>query len=79
MDRLDVDSLAATEQTMQLSKAFRFVNVQYDAGVSLDAVSMLYEYADVQERGIFTCNDEEINRIYDVSKYTFELNTRNFS
>ena len=78
LDRLDVDSLAATEQTMQLSKAFRFVNVQYDAGVSLDAVSMLYEYADVPERGIFTCNDEEINRIYDVSKYTFELNTREF-
>lgn len=78
LDRLDVDSLAATEQTMQLSKAFRFVNVQYDAGVSLDAVSMLYEYADVQERGSFTCNDEEINRIYDVSKYTFELNTREF-
>ena len=40
LDRLDVDSLAATEQTMQLSKAFRFVNVQYDAGVTLDAVSM---------------------------------------
>jgi hypothetical protein len=63
---------------MKLSKAFRFVNVQYDGSVSVDSVSMLYEYADVKERGSFTCNDAEINKIYDVAKYTFHLNTREF-
>ena len=78
LDRLDVNNAEKKDETMLLSKAFRFVNVQYDAGVSLDAVSMLYEYADVKQRGSFTCNDEELNRIYDVSKYTFELNTREF-
>ena len=78
LDRLDVDNGAAKDQTMKLSKAYRFVNVQYCEGVSLDAVSMLYEYADVKQRGSFSCNDEEINRIYDVAKYTFELNTREF-
>ena len=78
LDRVVVDNPVEQDQTMQLSKAFRFVNVQYDEGVILDAVSMLYEYADVKERGSFTCNDEEINRIYDVAKYTFELNTREF-
>ncbi|MGB3007780.1 MAG: alpha-L-rhamnosidase C-terminal domain-containing protein [Chitinophagaceae bacterium] len=78
LDRVDVDNAAAIDQTMKLSKAYRFVNVQYDAGVSLDAVSMLYEYADVEQRGSFTCNDAEINKIYDVAKYTFELNTREF-
>ncbi len=78
LDRVVVDNPVEQDQTMQLSKAFRFVNVQYDEGVMLDAVSMLYEYADVKERGSFTCNDEEINRIYDVAKYTFELNTREF-
>jgi hypothetical protein len=61
-----------------LSKAFRYINIQYDAGIHLDSVSMLYEYAGLKERGSFTCSDEELNRIYQVSKYTFELNTREF-
>lgn len=78
LDRVDVDNEAMKDLTTKLSKAYRFVNVQYDAGVSLDAVSMLYEYADVEQRGSFTCNDAEINKIYDVAKYTFELNTREF-
>lgn len=78
LDRIDVNNPEKKDETMQLSKAFRFVNVQYDAGVSLDHVSMLYEYADVKQRGCFTCNDSALNRIYEVSKYTFELNTREF-
>lgn len=78
LDRIEVNNSSKQNQLMTLSKAYRFVHVQYDESVSLDAVSMLYEYADVQERGSFTCNDEELNQIYEVSKYTFELNTREF-
>lgn len=78
LDRLDVNHTGKKDETFPLSKAFRYVNVQYDGSVSLDSVSMLYEYADVQERGSFRCNDAEINRIYDVAKYTFRLNTREF-
>lgn len=78
LDRVELNNQSKQDQVMKLSKAYRFVNVQYDEGVTLDSVSMLYEYADVKERGSFTCNDEEINSIYDVSKYTFELNTREF-
>ncbi len=78
LDRVDVNNSEGKDQLMTLSKAFRFVNVQYDEGASLDSVSMLYEYADVKEHGSFICNDEEINNIYEVSKYTFELNTREF-
>ena len=78
LDRVNVNSIVRNDQVMKLSKAFRYVNVQHDATVSLDSVSMLYEYADVRQQGSFTCNDAEINRIYDVAKYTFELNTREF-
>ncbi len=78
LDRVQVSNAAKKDETMKLSKAYRFVNVQYEGTVSLDSVSMLYEYADVKERGSFTCSDEEINRIYDVAKYTFHLNTREF-
>jgi alpha-L-rhamnosidase len=60
------------------SKAFRYVNVQMDEGASLDSISMRYEHANLRERGGFKCSDETINRIYDVAKYTFELNTREF-
>lgn len=78
LDRLDINQPAKKDQTFELSKAFRYANIQYDGTVSLDSVSMLYEYASVKQRGNFRCNDEEINRIYDVAKYTFELNTREF-
>jgi alpha-L-rhamnosidase len=78
LDRLDVNNTIKKEETLGLSKAFRYINVQYDGTVSLDSVSMLYEYADVKERGSFRCNDEEINKIYEVAKYTFHLNTREF-
>jgi hypothetical protein len=78
LDRLDVSNERKKDETLGLSKAFRYVNIQYDGTVSLDSVSMLYEYSDVKQRGSFRCDDEEINRIYDVAKYTFQLNTREF-
>jgi alpha-L-rhamnosidase len=78
LDRLDVNNPVKADETLKLSKAFRYVNVQYDGTISVDSVSMLYEFADVRERGSFKCNDEEINSIYDVAKYTFRLNTREF-
>ena len=78
LDRLKIDTATTYEYVLPLSKAFRFVNIQYDGAVKLDSVSMLYEYAGLKERGSFRCSDEEMNRIYDVAKYTFELNTREF-
>lgn len=77
-DRLSINQSAKTDTVMDLSKAFRYVNIVKEGDVSFADVSMLYEYADVKQRGSFTCSDEEINKIYDVSKYTLELNTREF-
>jgi hypothetical protein len=78
LDRLTINNTSKKEAAPELSKAFRYINIQYDGTVNIDSVTMLYEYADVKVRGGFRCNDEEINRIYDVAKYTFELNTREF-
>ncbi len=78
LDRVEVSNSNKKDIVMELSKAFRFVNIQHDAGVSIDSVSMLYEYAVVEQKGSFECSDAEINRIYDVAKYTFALNTREF-
>jgi alpha-L-rhamnosidase len=79
LDRLTLNQNTAKDSIMLLSKAFRYVNIIKETGdVTFDDVSTLYEYADVKQRGSFTCNDEEINKIYDVAKYTLELNTREF-
>ncbi|MBC7722212.1 MAG: alpha-rhamnosidase, partial [Pedobacter sp.] len=78
LDRLSFQQVAKKDSVMPLSKAFRYVNMVIDGTVQVDSVTMLYEYADVKERGSFKCSDEQINKIYDVAKYTFHLNTREF-
>lgn len=78
LDFLDIDLNQKRDSILSLSKAFRYVNFQPENNISVDDISMLYEYAPVQEKGSFKCSDEEINRIYDVAKYTFHLNTREF-
>jgi hypothetical protein len=78
LDRLNFTKNVQTDSTMVLSKAFRYVNIVCEGNISIDSASMLYEYADVKQRGTFSCNDALINTIYDVSKYTLELNTREF-
>lgn len=60
------------------SKAFRYVYVTKDLGVSYSDVSMLYEYLPLEYRGTFRCDDEEINRIWDVGAYTMHLTSREF-
>ncbi len=78
LDRLSINSSSSKDSTMLLTKAFRYVNIVSDGNVRYDSVSMLYEYADLKDRGSFVCSDEEINRIYDVAKYTLHLSTREF-
>ncbi len=78
LDRLTFTKNVQTDSVMILSKALRYVNIICEETISIDSASMLYEYADVKQRGTFTCSDEQINKIYEVSKYTLELNTREF-
>jgi alpha-L-rhamnosidase len=78
LDNLEVNLNQKKDSLIDLSKAFRFVNVKLDPGVSLDSVSMLYEYAPIADKGRFRSSDPLINRIYDVAAYTFHLNTREF-
>lgn len=78
LDLLELDLTTKKDSVMILSKAFRYVNFQYDNTVALDSASMLYEYSPVAERGSFNSSDPELNKIYEVAKYTFQLNTREF-
>ncbi|WP_316767354.1 alpha-rhamnosidase [Pedobacter frigiditerrae] len=78
LDFLDIDISKKVDSIMPLSKAFRYVHFELDNTAKVDSVSMLYEYSPVAERGSFKSSDAELNKIYDVSKYTFQLNTREF-
>jgi alpha-L-rhamnosidase len=78
LDKLTIDNTAAKDSMMPLSKAFRYINIVREGDIQFDDVSMLYEYADIKDKGSFTCNDEEINKIYDIAKYTLHLSTREF-
>jgi hypothetical protein len=49
-----------------------------DSRLSYDSVSMLYEYLPLEYKGRFRCNDELLNRIWEVSAYTMHLTTREF-
>jgi hypothetical protein len=78
IDRLVVDLPSARDSIISFSKAFRYVNIVKDGNLDFADISMLYEFAPLADKGSFNCNDEEINRIYDVAKYTLHLSTREF-
>lgn len=63
---------------LENSKAFRYVYVTLDEGVRLGDVMMHYEYLPVTYRGTFKCNDEDLNKIWEVGAYTMHLTSREF-
>lgn len=78
LDEVSVHQKERTDITVMQSKAFRYVNIVAGKDVKIDNVSMLYEYLPETARGSFRCSDDQVNKIWDISKYTFELNTREF-
>lgn len=78
LDRFEVDNLVAKDYTIPQSKAYRYIFIEKDDDVKFDKVSMMYEFLPVEYRGTFRSNDEEINRIWDVSAYTMHLTSREF-
>lgn len=78
LDRIAWQNNENTELALSDSKAFRFVQIDCDGDVQIEEVLMLYEYLPVEYRGSFCCNDDEINRIWDVAAYTMHLTTREF-
>ncbi|MGN0833096.1 MAG: MGH1-like glycoside hydrolase domain-containing protein [Kiritimatiellia bacterium] len=68
---------ATPEYRREIAHGFRYVHVIPVAGdVTVGSVTMDYEWKDVPVRGSFRCNDEELNRIWDVSVHTLELTCR---
>lgn len=63
---------------MGSSKAFRYIYITKNGTAHFNRVNMLYEYMPEEYRASFRCNDEELNRIWDIGAYTMHLTTREF-
>lgn len=77
-DQLAIDILQKKDSTLQLSKGFQYVYIEADSTISFDDISMQYEYLPVADRGYFKSSDPQINKIWEVAKYTMELTSREF-
>ncbi len=69
---------ADKEYTLGIGKAFRYIYIVADKDVSISDASMEYEYLPVDKRGTFFCNDDMVNKIWDMGIYTLALTTREF-
>jgi len=77
-DRVTVSVGEATDRTLPVARAFRYVACTVTAGLRLGAISMLSEERDHPVEGGFRSSSERLNRIWDVARHTLELNTREF-
>lgn len=66
------------DHTVPASRAFRYVAVYAEPGVSVGGIAMEHEYAALPDRGRFSSSDERLNRIWRVALHTLHLNTREF-
>lgn len=64
--------------TLALSKAFRHIYLCCEGNVSVESLSMDYEYLPEATPGRFRCNDELINKMWEIGEYTMQLTTREF-
>ena len=77
-ETLDKFIVSGSKFQVPESKAFRFVYIETD--LTIGKVAMDYEYLPFDEKksGSFRCDDDELNRIWEVGAYTMDLTTREF-
>ena len=82
LDRFPIEGTLANDFhfIVPQSKAFRYVLIDTPAGMTIDTVSMQYEFLpqDTARSGSFECSDPLLNDIWQVSAYTMDLTTREF-
>jgi alpha-L-rhamnosidase len=74
-DPRDLFKLEAGEHTLRSPgrRAFRYIRLSATSGLTVRSVHLDAEGYPVQERGKFECNDELINRIWEISCHTTRL------
>ncbi|SFE52833.1 alpha-L-rhamnosidase [Paenibacillus catalpae] len=59
------------------ARAFRYLFVQ-GAEKGQFELTASYEYLPLEQKGTFTCSNDQINRIWEMAEYTLHLNSREF-
>lgn len=77
-DDVLVEATSPEERTLPVARAFRFISCRIPDGVRCQGVTMQEETRGQVALGRFSCNDEKLNRIWQVARHTLELNTREF-
>ncbi len=67
-----VEGVASVRLTQ---RAFRYIFI---AGAAAEQISLsvAYEYLPLKQRGTFRCDNETVNRVWEMCRYTFHLNCR---
>jgi len=76
LDTLPVEEGNST-YTLPL-RAFRYVNIVFNKDILIGDLSTLFEYLPLEYKGSFKCSDSKMNNIWETSRYTLHLNTREF-
>ena len=77
IDRIKVKQ-SSDELLLTDSKAYRYLYIETEGNLTFEDVSMMFEYLPIDYKGSFKCNDELLNKIWEVGAYTMHLTTREF-
>jgi len=77
-DSLTVDSSIPIELKTPVTRAFRYIQIKTDAGVTYGQITHQYEYLPMERRGEFNSSDSRLNEIWDLSAHTLHINMREF-
>lgn len=72
------EMLIGDSYTLGNSKALRYVNIVCTGDTSADNLTLEYEYLPEKELGTFRCDNELLNKIWEIGVYTMQLTTREF-
>ena len=76
-----LDEIKCNDNTsiiLDKSRAFRYVRIEKAATVRIEEIEALYEYLPLENIGSFSSSDTLLNKIWEVSDYTFRLTAREF-
>lgn len=72
------EMLIGDSYTLSNSKALRYVNIVCTGDTSAENLTLEYEYLPEKELGTFRCDNELLNKIWNIGVYTMQLTTREF-
>ncbi len=76
-DAILYETVAGKSEYTLVSRAFRYIYIESESAERLK-LHALYEYLPLDDIASFECDRELVKKVYDVSAYTFHLNSREF-